>query len=536
MAVGVIVALAVSLAFLAITAFRSSSFIFEVALRSAQPGNAQFYFDRGGGYSEKDSVSRRISASGSPSIQRFPLPAGEYRSLRFDPIDREAVVAFFSPRIADRGGKTVRAFSRDDFRPAHHIAELVSQGEGWEMRPSPGGDDPYLEILLPRPLVLRLDVGSLALRSAGLFMGVFTLVILLAALFRCAPVGAIEFPARAPLLSGRGHVPALDEIKGVAILLVLYYHTTGMLGLPNVFHGELGVDLFLIVAGLMLACRSATMSAGAFVRRRFFRIFPSYWFAMALFLFLGWYFNHTRYPWPSVILHVFGLHGFAAEDYFFGINDSFWFISMLVAAYGVFLALREKLSDFSLLIGVGGLLTVAACVVYGETGHRAGLSHLGIRIPSFFIGLLAGQILSGRAFTLKFDPPLGLGLISAYYLIFFRSETFGYPVPALGFAAVTVALHHGLKKIPALSWWPALVGWLGVLSYEIFLLHQPLMRDYSRLFLHRVLHLGEISKTQYALGIGGAFVVVLVASWLLHRLAENVVRAPRGTAPDPAQS
>ena len=58
MAVGLLLALAVSLAFLAITAVRSSGFFFEIALKSAQAGNAQLYFDRGGGYSESESARR----------------------------------------------------------------------------------------------------------------------------------------------------------------------------------------------------------------------------------------------------------------------------------------------------------------------------------------------------------------------------------------------------------------------------------------------------------------------------------------------
>ena len=57
----------------------------------------------------------------------------------------------------------------------------------------------------------------------------------------------------APRIAGGGRIAAIDELKGLAILLVLVYHCGGVLGFPNTLHGEIGVDIFLILSGITLA-------------------------------------------------------------------------------------------------------------------------------------------------------------------------------------------------------------------------------------------------------------------------------------------
>ncbi|HJU37756.1 MAG TPA: acyltransferase [Gaiellaceae bacterium] len=73
-----------------------------------------------------------------------------------------------------------------------------------------------------------------------------------------------------------GYVPALDGIRGLAILLVVAYH---FLGLPGGFYG---VDLFFVLSGflittLLLEERAATgrVSLRAFYLRRARRLLPA---------------------------------------------------------------------------------------------------------------------------------------------------------------------------------------------------------------------------------------------------------------------
>ena len=110
------------------------------------------------------------------------------------------------------------------------------------------------------------------------------------------PIGRVE---EAPVGSahsrrtGGSRIPSLDGIRAVAILLVLWAHTSGARGYPawaNVWTsnshyrlGGLGVRIFFVlsgflITGLLLKERAATgtVSLGRFYYRRALRIMPAY--------------------------------------------------------------------------------------------------------------------------------------------------------------------------------------------------------------------------------------------------------------------
>lgn len=339
----------------------------------------------------------------------------------------------------------------------------------------------------------------------------------------------LDFPARPSLVPEQAHLPVIDEIKGIAILMVVWYHISAGFGITNRLHGEIGVDVFLIISGVVLVWRSANLPAGVFLRRRFLRIFPAYWLAYALFFYLGTKFFGGERSVTNVLLHLTGLHGFGPQRFFFDINESFWFISILVGAYAVFLFLRNRLHDFSLVAGVGGLLTAVACAAYLGANHHPGIGHLVIRIPSFFAGLLLGQVICGRPFTVKLNLWLVLAVGGAYYVIFTRGIPLLYAFPAFFFIVGWAYLREWIRKSIFIDWLPALLAWVGVFSYEIFLLHQPLMRDYPRVFLARVMEIHAPTRTQLLTATWVAFVVVLVAAWGIHHLTNWFFRRPKLT-------
>jgi peptidoglycan/LPS O-acetylase OafA/YrhL len=74
-----------------------------------------------------------------------------------------------------------------------------------------------------------------------------------------------------------GHIPALDAIRGIAILLVLTVHVHHVL--PG---GVLGVDLFFVLSGFLITSlllsewgRDGSVSLRAFYRRRALRLLPA---------------------------------------------------------------------------------------------------------------------------------------------------------------------------------------------------------------------------------------------------------------------
>ena len=304
----------------------------------------------------------------------------------------------------------------------------------------------------------------------------------------------------------------------MALVLVLLYHCGGVLGAPNIIHGEIGVDIFLILSGLALAVNSSEMPLRAFLLRRFLKIYPSYWIALGLFLWM-----HARYlgvvrPWSSVLQHIVGIHGLTGPEYITDIVDAYWFISLIVLAYVAFACVRRRLDDLSLIVAVTGVLSVLVTLLFQRQGNAAGLVHLSVRIPSFFVGVIAGRLLGAGTAEVRFNLLLGVGLLCFYYLTFFRSATDYYTLPAIGIILTWVGLRPLVVRLPAGRSFLGAFALTGLISYEVYLFHAPLVRDYNYYYWHVIAHNLAPTQGQLMKGILVALGITLVLSVAVHLL------------------
>ncbi len=325
---------------------------------------------------------------------------------------------------------------------------------------------------------------------------------------------------------------SVDELKGFAMVLILLYHIGGVLKWDNWLHGEAGVDIFLMLSAFTLVLTSRKVPVREFLKRRVLRIFPSYWVAVVFFVVLNDRFFGSNYSASSIVLHLLGLHGFSSGVYFSDISDSFWFISMILAMYLVFLVVRPRLADLSYVLGFGMLLTVGTCAAYIAAAHSGGLIELAVRIPSFFIGLIAGQVWTSPSSTLRPSGILIAGLVAITYLGWFKGVITFYAVAGLAMTASFLFLARYLRK--AAEGRMALAGFsfIGVYSYEIYLFHQPLMRDYN-FYVYRVWLGIEPTDGEIALGILCSLLVTLLISVGLHKSVSAMFSSFRKEAPQP---
>lgn len=324
----------------------------------------------------------------------------------------------------------------------------------------------------------------------------------------------IELPAP---LSGR--LPVLDELKGLAIALIVLYHAGGVLIWANRLHGDVGVDMFVVLSGMGLALGSKFTTPREFLTKRLLRIFPAYWIALTLFLLANTYILQKSYTTGNIITHYLGIHAWFGEIYALGINDSFWFITLILSLYVLYCRVHAFTTDRLLL--VGAIVSTVVALTFFWANQPGTFAHLGMRMPGFFIGIVLGRLI--REGRLEISSPVAV--TTAFFLLAYIPYTQGiiFAQVVVGLAVMAFYAQTLRPRLARSS--PSVLRvltFLGDHSLEIFLLHQPLIREYVYYCLGRFAGLPQPTAGPLIIGMTIAFAFTLFLSVELKQLLKKL--------------
>lgn len=319
----------------------------------------------------------------------------------------------------------------------------------------------------------------------------------------------------------------LQIARGLAALAVFLFHTRGLLheSLPAlerlVQFGDLGVPLFFVISGYVItASANATRLGGGstplFLKRRFLRIFPPFWFSIAVIVGLPYVLEAISmlktgaYNWPSPrflalnfaewlqvvsLTKIFANGGTGLYAEFEQINIVYWTLAVEFQFYlVVFVALVFRRHFTAVLL----FTTLASMVVIANPSAVNGGVFLHFW-PMFALGVLLWYLIQKRVVIERFSSrptaislalvlPVSTAVLWLAYAGQLRSvletlsysEDFGFALICFGLLWASTPLEPHLASFaksnrPSLRL-PVLAGCLlGEISYSLYLLHTKIV-------------------------------------------------------------
>jgi peptidoglycan/LPS O-acetylase OafA/YrhL len=278
----------------------------------------------------------------------------------------------------------------------------------------------------------------------------------------------------------------IQVLRGVAVIAVVGYH----LALPGFENGFLGVDLFFVLSGFLMAAIYGTQNAVEFYSRRARRLFPAFFVTISATVAVS---NFRTVP--SDFIQVTEQSKFAIgliPNFYFWSQDSYfastnfnpllhlWSLGVEFQFYLVlpilfFFFTKFKLSKYLIFFG-----SASATLFVLQISPKTGFFILPFRIWQFVAGMIAFDLLDRRKKNFVIDlhkfakPVLPLATLGIFLFLplngFSTSYLFGHP----GLGALLISILAVLYLIFAPEY--RCTKWLEIIgkySYSIYLVHFP---------------------------------------------------------------
>ncbi len=348
------------------------------------------------------------------------------------------------------------------------------------------------------------------------------------------------------------YLPAVTGLRGVAALWVLLFHlydlshradiSLGGFSLaPWLTSGYLGVDLFFVLSGFLLApafidAQRRAQGLWPFWRNRLRRVLPALWAQLLILLAIAAVWGAGLPSWGDIAAHFTLTFNLWSNES--SINAVYWslpvewnfYMLLPVLALAFQGSARRALGGVLILLALAigfRLLCVWAVHRYGADGVvlTRWITQLPGRLDQFAFGMAAAWLLLRHPPTPAQARRLAwLGLIAALGLAALASELGSFVVQlrmpwvwlfnaliALAFAALVLGtsaepdgfIARGLQSRP--------LAWLGMVSYSLYLWHGSVIE----LFFHIA------ARPAGLLDCLGLAALSMAVAWLSYRIVER---------------
>jgi len=369
------------------------------------------------------------------------------------------------------------------------------------------------------------------------------------------------------------HLPALDGVRGIAILLIILFHAETMWlavfwRFPSLWidgavmrmanSGWIGVDLFFVLSGFLITRILINAREGAgyfrsFYARRFLRIFPLYYGALFFLIVIlpslpGFRGNqdlallrhHQAEYWSYAFNVTFSLHPFAERgDY---MSFHFWSLAVeeqfyLVWPLVVLVLGRRRLGAFCLLC-IAAAPLIRYMLLHGLVPETHGPFAAYLLMPARMDTLALGGLIAVLALNpdmlrraSRWALPVGAASAAIVAVFYFQEgglwaynrgvQVFGYSAVALTFAAIVAMIVGGPAGFLQAAFGHRVLRFFGKYSYGLYVVHPQIMHWTMQLARdHDAIRTVGGSYLPFLFGFtmvtGGLSVAVAWLSWHLY--------------------
>ena len=315
-----------------------------------------------------------------------------------------------------------------------------------------------------------------------------------------------------------------NQLKGLAILLVvtghLWMHVTSEKAIPIL--GDYGVSAFLMLSGygLTRSSRKKTVRFASFARRRLVRVILPYWIITTSIVILDWVILDRSHSACTLISSMLCVN--VAEDARH-LDYTRWYITILLANYvGFYVSYRYVRGRASLVAIwlVGFLMLIARVTKLFPLGaaHQLVAFPMGCAL-AHYLPEIRRFIREGRT-KYRLLLVLAIASIGLSVSLLFRemlpkiASVCIDSVNALVFCCLLVVASAVMSGMSVNS---RLLLFVGTISYELYLIHGPIMIKYNPVF-------GHLGHANVVVGYLLLLVLMVVMSYGMRRFDEMAAR------------